>query len=130
MTMSRTAIRPWQTSFLLENNVLPVSIDHRLCPEVTLIDGPMEDARDALAWVRNDLPAIASKHNVSIDPERTAAIGYSTGGHLAMTTAWTTIDAGLEPPKVILNFYGPSDFESKGKSAQLPHIATFINRLN
>lgn len=58
MTMSRTAIRPWQTSLLIEHNVLPISIDYRLCLKVNLVDGPMEDARDALTWVRNNLPTI------------------------------------------------------------------------
>ena len=114
ITMSRAAIRPWQTSLLLEHNVLPISIDHRLCPEVNLIDGPMEDARDALTWARNDLPALAAKHGISIDPGRIAVIGWSTGGHLAMTTAWTTLDAGLKPPNAVLSFYGPLDFESEG----------------
>lgn len=126
MIMSRTAIRPWQTSLLIEHNVLPISIDHRLCPKVNFVDGPMEDTRDALTWVRNNLPVIASKHDISTDPGRIAVIGWSTGGHLAMSTAWTTTDAGLEPPKVVLNFYGPSTFESEGKPAQLPHITTFI----
>lgn len=82
----------------------------------------MTDVRDALSWVRNDLPAIASNRNIFLDSQRVAVIGWSTGGHLAMSTAWTTIEADLEPPQAVLNFYGPSDFESEGQRAVLPKM--------
>ncbi|KAL9635690.1 MAG: hypothetical protein Q9204_002529 [Flavoplaca sp. TL-2023a] len=112
MTLSRKAIRPLQTSFLLRNGILPVSLDHRLCPDINIIDGPMADVRDAVAWAHSELPAIASEHSINVVTSKIAVIGWSTGGHLAMTTAWTTVEAGIEPPTAILNFYGPSDFEA------------------
>lgn len=114
MTLSKTAIRPYQTQFLLDNGYLPVSIDFRLCPEIDLIAGPMTDVRDALGWVRNKLPAIAQAQGVKIDPSKVVAVGWSTGGHLAMTTAWTCEEIGEEPPTAILSFYGPTDFGSAG----------------
>jgi len=49
ITLSRKAIRPAQTSFLFLNGFLPISIDHRLCPEINLIDGAMTDVREAFA---------------------------------------------------------------------------------
>ncbi|KAF7886672.1 uncharacterized protein EAF02_003319 [Botrytis sinoallii] len=100
MTLSRKAIRPAQTSLLLANNVIPVSLDYRLCPEVDLINGPIADIRDAYIWAQTKLPGLI------------VMIGWSTGGHLAMTTAWTTKNMGLEPPCAILAFYSPTDFES------------------
>ncbi|KAL8898519.1 MAG: hypothetical protein Q9192_002045 [Flavoplaca navasiana] len=112
MTLSRKAIRPLQTSFLLRNGILPVSLDHRLCPDMNIINGPMADIRDAVAWAQSELPAIASEHRINVETSKIAVIGWSTGGHLAMTTAWTTVEAGIEPPTAILNFYGPSDFEA------------------
>ncbi|KAL8803017.1 MAG: hypothetical protein Q9182_003443 [Xanthomendoza sp. 2 TL-2023] len=112
MTLSKTAIRPCQTQFLLEKGILPVSLDHRLCPQVNIIDGPMADVRDAVAWARYELPEIAMIQRIKVDTSKIAVIGWSTGGHLAMTTAWTTLEAGIEPPNVILNFYGPSDLEA------------------
>ncbi|KAL8770525.1 MAG: hypothetical protein Q9209_003781 [Squamulea sp. 1 TL-2023] len=105
------AVRPLQTRFLLKNGILPVSLDHRLCPEVDMIDGPMADVRDAIGWARSEVPTIALKHGTPVDASKVVIIGWSTGGHLAMTTAWTTVDAGTEPPTAILNFYGPSDFD-------------------
>ncbi|KAL8729519.1 MAG: hypothetical protein Q9166_004691 [cf. Caloplaca sp. 2 TL-2023] len=116
MTLSRTAVRPLQTRFLLEKGILPISLDHRLCPEINIIDGPMADVRDAIAWARTELPDIAMSHGTTVDTSKIAVIGWSTGGHLAMTTAWTTAEAGIKPPNIILNFYGPSDFEALAAS--------------
>lgn len=115
MTLSRKAIRPAQTSLLLANNVIPVSLDYTLCPEVDLINGPIADIRDAYIWAQTKLPGLVSDERIKIDPTKIVMIGWSTGGHLAMTTAWTTKDIGLEPPCAILAFYSPTDFESGGK---------------
>lgn len=116
MTLSKRAVRPAQTDFLLANGMLPISLDYRLCPEVNLVDGPMTDIRDAYAWVqRGGLQDVLHNRGIKIDTKRIVVIGWSTGGHLAMSTAWTTKEAGLEPPKAILSFYGPTDFESGGE---------------
>ncbi|KAL8963808.1 MAG: hypothetical protein Q9183_004938, partial [Haloplaca sp. 2 TL-2023] len=112
MTLSRRAIRPLQTTFLLNHSILPISLDHRLCPQVTLPNGPMADIRHAVSWARNTLSKTARELGITVDTTHLAVIGWSTGGHLAMSTAWTTVEAGIEPPDVILNFYGPADFES------------------
>ncbi|KAK0647379.1 Methylphloroacetophenone synthase [Lasiodiplodia hormozganensis] len=112
MTLSRKAVRPAQTNFLLANNILPLSIDYRLCPEVNLVEGPISDTLDAYKWIKSFLPTLARRRGIVIDTERIVAIGWSSGGHLAMTTAWTAADAGIKPPKAILSFYGPTDFES------------------
>ncbi|KAH6639121.1 hypothetical protein C7974DRAFT_449039 [Boeremia exigua] len=112
MTLSRKAVRPYQTSFLLDNGILPVSIDYRLCPEVNLIDGPIADTLDAYKWITNVLPELSRERGIVVDAERVVVIGWSSGGQLAMTTAWTTKSAGMKPPLAILSFYGPTDFES------------------
>lgn len=119
MTLSKSAIRPAQTRFLLSKGVLPVSLDHRLCPEINIIDGPMSDVRDGVGWARSALPRIALGQGIAVDTDKVAIIGWSTGGHLAMTTAWTTVEAGMAPPSVILSFYGASDLEALGRSPVL-----------
>ena len=117
MTLSRRAVRPFQTAYLLKHGVLPISIDYRLCPEVNLIEGPIEDVCDAFRWVKTGgLQAMVQKHGIRVDASRVVVVGWSTGGHLAMTTAWTSKEAGLPPPQAILSFYGPTDFESGGTS--------------
>ena len=126
MTLSKTAVRPYQTQYLLDNGYLPVSVDYRLCPEIDLIAGPMTDVRDALGWVRQKLPAIALDRGFTVDPTKIIAVGWSTGGHLAMTTAWTCAEIGEEPPSAVLSFYGPTNFESECSSP----FASFLRYSN
>lgn len=110
--LSRKDIRPEQTQMLLDAGFLPVSIDYRLCPETTLVAGPMTDARDALAWCRNTLPSLALQRR-DITPSKTTvvAIGWSTGGTVALSLGWTAPAVGLAPPQATLVFYCPSDYE-------------------
>lgn len=122
MTLSRRAIRPAQTRFLLKQGFLPVSIDYRLCPEVNLVDGPMSDVCDAYRWARLDLPRLVATTKlpagvapISVDATHVVVVGWSTGGQLAMSLAWTAPAAGLPPPSAVLSFYSPVDFESGGK---------------
>ncbi|RDL40047.1 Uncharacterized protein BP5553_00026 [Venustampulla echinocandica] len=129
MTLSRTAIRPAQTAYLLLNGILPISLDYRLCPEINLVDGAMTDVRDAFSWARSILPSILRHRGIALDTERIAVIGWSTGGHLAMSSAWTVGAAGETPPKAILSFYAPTDFLSKDAftnrgASIIPHSMT------
>ncbi|KAF8857473.1 BcPKS19, polyketide synthase [Acephala macrosclerotiorum] len=114
MIFSRKDIRPAQTRLLLKMGFLPVSIDYRLCPEVTLSEGPMVDVCDALAWARHELPRCKLRHSgLQIDGERVVVVGWSSGGQLAMSLAWTAPQRGLRPPEAILAFYCPTDYEDE-----------------
>ena len=114
---SRKDIRPPQTRLLLEKGFLPVSLDHRLCPEVKLSEGPMLDVCDALEWARYKLPHLALEHSgLHVDGERVVVVGWSSGGQLAMSTAWTAPQRGLKPPAAILAFYCPTNYEDECKS--------------
>lgn len=116
MIFSRKDVRPAQTRLLLSKGFLPVSLDYRLCPEVSLSKGPMEDVCDALDWARNKLPNLPQfKHTkgLNIDGEKVVVVGWSSGGQLAMSLAWTAPQRGLKPPSAILAFYSPSDYEDE-----------------
>nr|APX43976.1 polyketide synthase [Pestalotiopsis microspora] len=114
MLFSRKDIRPAQTRLLMRQGFLPVSLDYRLCPEVPLQDGPMTDVCDALAWARNKLPALQHpRRGLKIDGERVVVIGWSSGGQLAMSLAWTAPARGLRPPESLLIFYAPTDYEDE-----------------
>ncbi|ROV96090.1 hypothetical protein VSDG_05051 [Cytospora chrysosperma] len=126
MTLSRKAVRPAQTAYLLANNILPISLDYRLCPEVNVIDGAMTDVRDAFVWARRTLPGIVAGKGVTVDTDSIVVVGWSTGGHLAMSTAWTLQAIGEAPPKAILSFYAPVDFFTRDvfprqRFGNLPH---------
>lgn len=110
--LSRKDVRPRQTALLLQRGLLPVSIDYRLCPETTLEQGPMSDVCDALAWLQKRLPhANTIRQDIKIDTDRIVAIGWSTGGTLAMSLAWTPLlQPSLKAPMVVLGFYCPTDY--------------------
>ncbi|KAF7562621.1 hypothetical protein G7046_g1520 [Stylonectria norvegica] len=110
LTLSRRAVRPAQTKFLLDNGIFPVSLDYRLAPQVNVLEGSMTDVRDACIWARNDLPKIMALRGLTIDATKLVVIGWSTGGTLAMTTSWTLPELGLSPPLAILSFYCPVEY--------------------
>ena len=116
MTLSRKAVRPAQTKHLLANGFLPVSIDYRLCPEVTLTDGPIADVTDAYVWAQTALPRLAPQQGIVLDPRNVVIIGWSSGGYLALTLGWMSKAAGVPLPAALLSFYAPVDFKSGGKS--------------
>ncbi|OQE09457.1 hypothetical protein PENVUL_c006G02806 [Penicillium vulpinum] len=110
--LSRKDIRLSQVETLLDHGFLPVSIDYRLCPEITLSEGPMTDVYDALAWARTVLPSLPLlRGDISVDGERVVAIGWSTGGHLALTLGFTSPLRTIRPPDATLVFYCPLDYE-------------------
>lgn len=110
---SRKDIRPAQTRLLIEKGFVPVSLDHRLCPEVKLAEGGMVDVCDALEWARTKLPHLKRQSDVQIDGERVVVVGWSSGGQLAMSLAWTAPQKGLKPPEAILAFYCPTNYEDE-----------------
>ena len=119
--LSRKDIRPLQLQHLLISGLLPISIDHRLCPELSLTSGPMTDLCHALNWARNILPRLPlSRHDIAADGTKVVAVGWSTGGMLAMSLGWTAPARGLDPPDAILVFYCPTDYESEWW--QTPHF--------
>jgi acetyl esterase/lipase len=112
--LSRKDIRPLQTELLLDNGLLPISIDHRLCPELDLIKGPMTDVCSALEWARNVLPTLElERSDIQADGTKVVVIGWSTGGTLAMSMGWTAPARGIQPPEAILVFYCPTDYQAE-----------------
>jgi acetyl esterase/lipase len=106
--LSRKDVRPSQTQLLLDAGFLPVSVDYRLCPETTLLEGPMLDVRDSLEWARTTLPKLTlQRPDVRVSGDQVVAVGWSTGGHLALTLGFTS----PTPPQAILAFYCPTDYE-------------------
>ena len=119
--LSRKDIRPLQLQHLLSSGLLPVSVDHRLCPEANLIAGPITDLCYALEWARNTLPRLPlQRADIVADGRKVVVIGWSTGGMLAMSLGWTAPARELKPPEAILAFYCPTDYESEWWKA--PHF--------
>lgn len=117
-TLSKRSVRLKQISLLLHHGVLPVSLDYRLCPETNIIDGAMSDVVDAYIWAQNRLPDVVSGAGVRLDPGKISLVGWSAGGHLAMSTAWTAKERGVAPPRAILSFYSPAIFQPELKASE------------
>lgn len=111
LTLSRKAVRTRQTKHLLAQGLLPVSLDYRLCPQVNAVDGAMADVADACRWAQEVLPDLAADRGIALDRSRYVVVGWSTGGTLAMTTAWSAQDAGVPAPAAILAFYCPVSYD-------------------
>ncbi|KAI9884810.1 MAG: Type I Iterative PKS [Watsoniomyces obsoletus] len=108
---TRKEVNRKQTKLLLENGFLPVSVDYRLCPEMNVREGPMTDVCDALRWARYQLPMMRLNcAGLKVDGDRVVVVGWSTGGTLAMTLAFTALQQGLKPPEAILAFYCPTNW--------------------
>jgi acetyl esterase/lipase len=112
---TRRDIRDDQTKILLQAGFIPVSVDYRLCPEVSLTNGPMRDVCDALFWARTILPSLRlpGRPDIRPDGDRVVAVGWSSGGHLAMSLGWTAASLGIKPPEAVLAFYSPTDYEDE-----------------
>lgn len=114
--LSRRDLRPRQIQLLLEHGILPVAVDYRLCPETTILEGPLVDVSNAYTWLRNTFPTLKLKEtnvNQRLDINKAVVIGWSTGGTLAMSLAWTSVPRGIPAPDAILVFYCPTDYEDK-----------------
>ncbi|KAJ5825721.1 hypothetical protein N7474_002859 [Penicillium riverlandense] len=111
--LSRKDIRPKQTRLLLERGLLPVSVDYRLCPEVSLTEGPIPDACTALKWVRTVLPSFRlQRPDIHPNGDKVVVVGWSTGGTLSMMLPFSAPQRGIQPPDAILAFYCPTDYEA------------------
>lgn len=73
----------------LERGWIVVALEHRLCPQVDIFEGPVADCRDALEWVYSggldkDLHAHQDTSTYAVDDDRVVAFGTSSGGLLAL----------------------------------------------
>ncbi|KAH7053272.1 Alpha/Beta hydrolase protein [Macrophomina phaseolina] len=112
-----------QIADCLSRGWIVISLEHRLCPQVNILEGPITDCRDALAWVHDDkngLDAELSKHDssagFSVDKDRVMAFGTSSGGAIALALGFST----PRPPAAILDFYGATNFTHAFWSSPLP----------
>lgn len=73
----------------LSRSWMVLAPNHRLCPQVTLLDGPMRDCRDLLAWVYDGGLQRAiddqAKESYVVDKDHVFAFGTSSGGTLALS---------------------------------------------
>lgn len=118
--------------------------NHRLCPQVDLLEGPMQDCRDLLSWVyEGGLERAISaqlKEPPLLDLDHVFAFGTSSGGTLALSLVrlstvlfnqelvaqLLTCFKGFGVPRPvagIVDMYGPCNFAHSFWTSELPHVA-------
>ncbi|KAL5358907.1 alpha/beta-hydrolase [Aspergillus floccosus] len=105
----------------LARNWIVVVPNHRLCPQVNILDGPISDCRDLLQWIyAGQLDAYLQSQNKPhrVDHQRVMAFGTSSGGTLALSLGYDVPN----PPAAILNFYGAVHFTHPFWTSPLPHV--------
>lgn len=75
-----------QVNDCLERGWIVLVPNHRLCPGINLLEGPMQDIRDLLSWVYDGhLDTVLKDQGAyRADLENVAAFGTSSGGTLAL----------------------------------------------
>jgi arylformamidase len=101
---------------LLEQGCAFAAIQYALCPEVDM-DGMVDQVRDALDWVWQQLPARGYR------PSRTLVAGHSAGAHLAMMMASTDWRARGHACNPLHGAFGLS-----GLYTLRPLMSTYLNR--
>ena len=78
-----------QVQDCLDRGWIVLAPNHRLCPQVDLLDGPMRDCRDLLAWIYGGglHETVASQTSIPypLDLDHVFAFGTSSGGTLALS---------------------------------------------
>lgn len=75
----------YQAAKLVELGFVVVSANYRLCPTITVYEGPVSDAFDAYKWSQSKLPDLLSNDaGVSVDGSRIVTFGHSCGAALAL----------------------------------------------
>lgn len=82
---------------LNEAGLVAVASDYRLCPTISVLDGPVADSVAAYDWAQNELPALLEKdHGVIVNGKNIVTFGHSCGGGLALLMVSTACVNGRE----------------------------------
>ena len=85
--MGSTAMIPKnQIINLIRMGFVVVAPEYRLCPQVSLYDGPIQDAKEVYHWCQKQLPGLLKEATgIEADSQRIVAWGHSAGGNMALS---------------------------------------------
>ncbi|KAJ6026868.1 hypothetical protein N7460_011685 [Penicillium canescens] len=113
---SKDMLSQHQVTDLVDKGFVVASPNYRLCPTITVHDGPVTDALDAYDWCQTKLPDLLQNDaGITVDGFRIVTFGQSCGAALALSTA-----ALPNPPLAILDLYGMKYFNDQSFHTALP----------
>lgn len=94
---SKDIIPRMQIASLCHMGFVAVVPNYRLCPQISLYDGPVTDSLDCLEWTASSMPAILRKepNYVEVDTGRIVLMGHSSGGSLALLAVRLPLSADM-----------------------------------
>ncbi|KAK8112021.1 uncharacterized protein PG998_008478 [Apiospora kogelbergensis] len=116
-----------QVEDCLQRGWIVVAPNHRLCPQIDLLEGPIRDIRDLLAWIyegglQQAMNQHGSCHPRLVDLSHVFAFGTSSGGTLALCLGF-----GVPRPVAgIYDMYGPCKFDDPFWKTELPQMVSKI----
>lgn len=76
---------PAHIETLTELGLVTVVSDYRLCPTISVLDGPVTDSIAAYEWAQNELPKLlANDYGITVNGHNIVTLGHSCGGGLAL----------------------------------------------
>ena len=81
---SKDVVPKSEISTLTDLGFVVLVPNYRLCPQISVFNGPIADSRDCLVWAANELPGLLQNESVEVDRNRIVAMGHSAGGTLAL----------------------------------------------
>jgi acetyl esterase/lipase len=102
----------------LQRGWIVLAPDHRLCPQLNILEGPMGDIRSLHAWVHSgalDSELWSRGIPLAVAKDKIIATGSASGGHACLGLAFagdseTTSITSIPPPAAIIDLYAPKNF--------------------
>lgn len=94
----------------LERGWIVLAPDHRLCPQVDILEGPMGDIRFLHSWVHTGhLDTVLRERGIplAVDKSKIIATGSASGGHACLGLGFYE---DYPFPAAIMEFYAPKNF--------------------
>ncbi|KAK4446927.1 Alpha/Beta hydrolase protein [Podospora aff. communis PSN243] len=115
-----------QVKDCLDRGWIVVAPNHRLCPQVDLLEGPIGDCRACLAWIHDgglgDAISQEATATYRLDLDHVFAFGTSSGGTLALCLGFDV----PRPVAGIYDMYGPCDFANPFWRSELPDVMAML----
>lgn len=82
---SRAMLPAAHVESLNKAGFVAVTSDYRLCPTISVLDGPVADSVAAYEWAQDELPRLLEKeHGIQVNGKNIVTLGHSCGGGLAL----------------------------------------------